>query len=1103
MSIVLSLSGQPGGIASRVEKSKYESFILVVPTKRRIRHLFRELLQKHGGALPELPVFTLGTLAARFIAKAFEGRRLVDEAIQALLFNQALLDARGKLSYFRVRDRAPALPLGTFDKITNVIRKLKETGITPAALQDELSLEEPDEHAKLRDIITIYSAYEQRLESVHGVDAEGMFQLLAHDCSAQLFHRTFRHLFPHAEEIAIVGFDEFTEPEIGFIQKLCSLSIPVSLEFDFEQGNSALFGHLEQNYRRFLELGFRHVPAAPREEDERHDSEHTQLSLFLKEPPAPTRENIMRHLVQTLFKRDVEKRFDCTSFITVAKAHDRVREVQLICSLVKDLLLQRPDRDPSRICVAMYRPQLYTHLLREQCKKYGIPANITDRFELAQAPVIAAIISLLSIPARDFHRDDVLQATGSSYFTFNPNGKDIDAANLMNVSRDARIIGGRRAWHTRIERQMHLLTNTSPDNDSERDRRRRIRELEHLQHAQQDIRLLEDLLHDIGLEQTPAEFRKRVHQLLQRLQLPQNIVAHSSGRLTELVEKDARAYAKFLEIVDHTVHLLEFQEGKQHKHPLRTYLDHLKVALAQERYNVREHPGQGVLFTSIEETRGLPIDVMIVAGLVDGEFPSVYQSELFFSNRRLKEREQRHRWENRYLFYQAISNWTEHLYLTYPEQDGDLDLVPSSFIEALRAVASVEEWEYPQRSPLSGTAYSPDELLYYLGKSLSTETALPVAVPPHMHEKLSFVQHALAVERSRVDRHDLPEYEGYLLPALSDETKQYLQSLKESVYSISQLESYAKCPYQFFAERLLRVHPVEELEEELSPLERGSLLHEILFEFYTERRARDLPPMPQCTNEQFAEAQRRLVEIAEQKLHQLDIPDAFWELEKELLLGDKNAGRGLLHEFLEFERSRTTSLRPQYFEVAFGMQSDEYTRVDPTFSSDEPIRVGNVFLRGKIDRVELDDQRFAVIDYKTGSRLPTLDEIRQGISLQLPLYLYTIEQLLHHSRTPAGGAYYVLRPPVSLKLGLASKNARDAFGTQKRSTAQLPDDDELRAMIDAAIAHVNQSVNAIAEGKFPLTEPEHADTVCTYCDYKKMCRIQTIRHLTKSSAEES
>lgn len=1086
-----SLTGEQSRIAERIRHNEVETFLLIVPTKRRIRHLTRQLLQETAApGVPEPCVFTLGTLASRIALTAFEGIRLVDEAIQTLLFHQALQDVRSRLEYFRVRDRYPAVPAGTFDKITNVIRKLKETGVTPESLTEEIAEDEGDEQPKLRDICLLYSVYEQRLASLRAVDSEGVFSKLVLECPESRFRSTFKQLFPLVEEIAIVGFNEFTEPELGFIHRLCSLSLPVHLEFDFELGNTRLFGQLEENYRRFCDLGFKPV-----------SQKHNIVSLDpFRRPPTDVRvQEIRRHFARTLFQHDrATAKEDCSAYVTLIRARDRVREVQFICSLIKHLALQRPGRDLSRVCVAMYRPQLYTAILREQFRKFGIPANITDRYQLSHSPVVSAIIGLLHVALRGFRRDDVVRAASSSYFDF---GRRLDYANLLDVSREARILGGLDSWYLRIEKQIETLQTPSSEEEEECETRSRTTRLERYERARRDIQTLEHHLSPLRNEQTPSTFRNNLETLLESLRVPARIVAGAGTESSELVEKDARAYAKFLEVLELTTRLLEYQEGKHARHQARTLLEQLKVALSQERYNVQERFGQGVLVTSIEETRGLPIDVMIVAGLVDGEFPSVYQSELFFSARRLREREQRHQWESRYLFYQAVTNWSEHLYLTYPEQDGDLDLVRSTFVDAVSAVANIEQWEYPSSYPLAGSIFSEQELLQRYGHAVSSNADTAVGfIPAWLDEKARHVREAIQVERSRVAVHNMPEYEGRIGAAISPETRERLRQFRERVYSVSQLESYGRCPYQFFSRRLLQLQPSEELDEDLSPLEKGSVLHEILFEFYTERRERGLPPMMECTDEEFAQAYRRLVEIAEEKLNALDIPGAFWELQKEAMLGQKDDGRGLLYDFLSFERRRTTRLRPSYFEVGFGSQLGSGTRTDARLSTEEPIVAGTVRLKGKIDRVETDQDFFAVVDYKTGSQLPTPADIRAGLSLQLPLYLYTIECLLNGARRPAGAVYYQLRDPIGFKLGLGTGQCRDEFQLGRRS--KVLDDDELRGLISQAIDYINGYVDGIVAGDFPLTTSNKIDSVCTYCDYKKICRIQTVRHLTAPKPEE-
>lgn len=1082
MPVVLSLMKRAGAARARLDES-----LLIVPTKRRIRHLTREILRREAHPLTPPLLFTVELLATSIFQAAFANLRIVDEPVLTLLFHQAIISSDEKFTYFTRLHRGARLPQGTFDRIVHVIRKLKEVGVYPEALAEEASLDDADEQPKLRDIATIYAAYERLLVSLNGVDAEGVIKSLHVNCSQRRFNETFRMLFPGVQRISIVGFDEFAEPEIGFLQKLCSVGVPVSLVFDFHHGNPSLFGHLEENYRRFRDLGF--------VEDSQAEPDHiTEL-----DQPAAVKVTV-QHIATNLFHRSKKTvKRDCSSFVTVARAKDRRSEVEMICKIIKGRLTDDPAADASKICVAFYKPQAYTPIVREQFAKFGIPVNVTDRFELAQSPLVAAVIGVLQIAARNFHRDDVLRALSSSYFDFRNGGRMIDRANLAIVSLELRILTGVESWRKKIERQLAKIEREKLTAQDEEELVRRTRDGDRLHRAKVDIEHLVSLLSGVARELTPSEFQFALQRLLASLDVARNIMTSANG---ELVEKDARALAKFLDVVEQMVMLLEYQDGKTKAHPLRFYVEQLKVALSQERYNVREQFGAGVLVTSIDETRGLPMEVMIVGGLVDGEFPSSYQSELFFSAQRMKERERRHVWENRYLFYQAVTNWSKHLYLTYPDQDADLDLVRSNFVDALKSILDVEEWSYPGTSPLGETIFSQEEFLREHGRVARLGIGHAYAVPSSLKSKVKHVEHAINVEQSRVELNDLPEYSGIIFDALSGEARAQLEQLRHRVYSVSQLERYGKCPFQFFSNRLLRLNALDDFEEEFSALEKGLVLHDILFEFYTERREKKLPRLIHCSERDFSVAYQRLLAIAERHLNEIDIPDAFWDLEKELILGDKDSGRGVLYEFLDFERNRSTTFTPTFFEVGFGSKGGARTRVDEALSCEDPVVAGAVQLRGKVDRIEIGDDAFSILDYKSGKQLPSLEDMRRGISLQLPLYLYTMEKLLEEKLkkdlNPAGALYYQIRQPAALKLGVGSERYKRDLDVKGKL---LPSDQDLRALIDDSIALINRFVDEIAAGKFPLTSHDNVDKICRYCDYRTICRIQTMQPVEKGKED--
>jgi ATP-dependent helicase/nuclease subunit B len=1041
---------------------------------------------------------TLESLATLVFKNTFSDRKIVEGPVRTLLLNNAVQSQWQELRFFGLRGRDAQLPTGTFEKLLNGITNLKQSGVYPEVLMEEIGSAGSDEQEMLRDMVEIYKEYENQLESLSAVDVAGIFKMLHRNCTDSRFEGTFRHLFPDADSVIVAGFDEFTEPEIRFLRKICAVSgISMMLLFDFSPGNPSLFGHLEENYRRFRQLGFTDI-----------SSEVSEESISIAVPELlqpPSVRSATRHIARTLFDRSSAPRLDLSEYITLVKTGNRADEVTAICRIIKQILTVHPGQDLSRIAVVTYRPDPYTDIMREIFPRYGIPVNITDRFELSRSPLVVSVLGLLQILTNGFRRDDVLRMARSPYFTFPANSPGIDFGNLVSVSSRLKITAGYRTWIGRIDSRQLVLESRPEDRGDSGDPGG---EITLLRKARHDIDLLWGLLRDFAGEFSAREFQRKLGKLLEAVDVSSRLLERNVSFPPDLLEKDARAYGRFLEVLEETVNLLEFQEGSASRHPLKFFLRNLRIALLKQRYNLREQYGHGVLVTSIEETRGLPIDVMILAGLVDSEFPSVYQPEIFYDLQRRQRRQIRHVWESRYLFYQAITNWRSHLYLTYPQREGDCDLVRSGFIDALLATADVEVWNSPHDAPSGDDILSEDELLNHCGLHGSYTGAGDESLPALIGERIDEIARTVAVEQSRFGTHTLPEFEGFVFGQLSEEGRQRLASLRERTYSVSQLETYGKCPFRFFAQRLLALSALPEYAEELTPLEKGSVLHEALFEFYVSRRARGLPSLPQCSERQYEEAVRELVQVTEAKLARVEIPDAFWDIEKELILGRPGEGSGLLHSFLDGERRRTAVTEPRYFEAWFGVTARERPKADEFLSREGPLVAGRVKLRGKVDRVEVGKDCFTVVDYKTGRGVARIEDIREGLSLQLPVYLYAVEELLEKeigaSLAPAAGLYYQLREPVKIQLGLGSGEFRGkAFEASTGSRQMMKTTKDLRAVIAAAIEKINQYVDDIALGKFPLTSPEKVEKVCSNCEFKAICRIQTVRYVEHTNSEDA
>ena len=627
---------------------------------------------------------------------------------------------------------------------------------------------------------------------------------------------------------------------------------------------------------------------------------------------------------------------------------------------------------------------------------------------------------------------------------------------------------------------------------------------------------------DCGLngELLPADFRESFDRLMDSLKVRQQILKGSWEFKTRFAAHKINAYREFRRLIDELVESLITDHGAEMHHSFESYIRRLRLMTSESTYQWGNPNDKGVCILPFSQTKDLSFDIVILGGLVDGEFPEVFRSDTFLPPKRRRTESDQLR-EDRFLFYQALTLYRKQLYLLSPQHDGDVELVPSAFIDELQRVADINTSTDDDK-----TLFSTENFLKnygaYVWEHSEAERLEEPAVPSTMLPTLPLIVHNIRVEKSRTVTHDDPGYEGGLRPnLLSPANRRALEQRRERTYSVSQLETYGECPFRYFSDRVLDLNPTEEEEAGLTSMEKGSLAHRILFEFYDCRR--DAPPISGCENADFEEAVEDLQRIARSHLdaeaaqrHLNRADKLFWEIEAERFIGG-HGRTGVLPAFLEAERERNLEVQPRYFEVRFGpnVRSEP---TDPQLGSTEAIMVGEVSLSGRIDRVELGNGMFVIGDYKTGSSTPKLNDILEGRSLQLPLYVAVVEQLLRQqspsiqglvddleSVQGVGGVYYVLQEESEAELGIGDRDYNErAFHASRQNRQLLPnswyeiedtgtdsDFNAFRSIVDKAVGYANQYVCSIADGDFQLTSHDKTK-VCRYCSFKRICRVGVV-----------
>ena len=207
------------------------------------------------------------------------------------------------------------------------------------------------------------------------------------------------------------------------------------------------------------------------------------------------------------------------------------------------------------------------------------------------------------------------------------------------------------------------------------------------------------------------------------------------------------------------------------------------------------------------------------------------------------------------------------------------------------------------------------------------------------------------------------------------------------VVSATRLEGWSTCPFRYFLASVLRI-PVEEEPErllELSPLERGTLVHAVLEKFVAEELARPESERAPAGAPWPPESMLRMQEIvadlaADAEARGLTGKAVLWLLHREEIESE-------VMQFLlvDSEWRMYDGAVPESVEFPFGFEGT--AAVEITVPSGAVVR-----FRGRADRIDRrPDGTRVVLDYKTG-RQPAVpegmegDPVWAGGRLQLPLY---------------------------------------------------------------------------------------------------------------------
>lgn len=400
---------------------------------------------------------------------------------------------------------------------------------------------------------------------------------------------------------------------------------------------------------------------------------------------------------------------------------------------------------------------------------------------------------------------------------------------------------------------------------------------------------------------------------------------------SELVSDDLEALSNFAELMQQLSNSAYLVGEDLNARDYQSFID----LLLQEtifRPSHRTHPRVRIL--GLLEARMLEADLLLLAGLDETIWPPQSQSDAFLNRPMRMElglsSPERRIGQTAHDFVQALG--IRKIILSRSAKREGSPTVPSRFLQRMEAVAGATIWADCRKR---------GEEWLNLAAALEEAESQPALAPPQPKPPLDLRPKALSVTRIELLRRD---------------------------------------PYSIYAERILRLAPLEKLDSDFGPRETGTIFHHILAQF---AQTYPIDPLPD-------QASSHLLQMAEEEFHEL-LKDPAFKIFKWPRI------KSSLQEFINWDNQRRSDLEKLIVENSGHI---EITLED-----------GSIFkLTAQPDRIEQHkDGLITIIDYKTGTP-PSKKEIEAGFASQLTLEAAMVTRgafAIKATREQIGESFYV------------------------------------------------------------------------------------------------
>lgn len=533
--------------------------------------------------------------------------------------------------------------------------------------------------------------------------------------------------------------------------------------------------------------------------------------------------------------------------------------------------------------------------------------------------------------------------------------------------------------------------------------------------------------------------------------------------LARQIALEWRAYHRLLEVL-HQQGLQRQYEADAAAIDLRVFLDWFLDIVRDEKLFIQRAPGRGVAVLSFRDAALFQGKHLYVLGMNDGVFPATVHLSGYIQPRHLQAltvpsgvpTAQVFQAKQDTLFQQLryVAEDITYSYVAGPDEAHPE--LPSRYLDGLPGPVTVRTESELRR------------MERHIDRELVYEAEL---------DRLEKLAYAHGLGRTV----PLPRVLQGLLTRLdasacrTELVEDRLQnSFAKAFVTVSELQTYATCPFQYLMQRVFELDD-RTPEDILDHRNIGNLVHQVIQEFYNRMG---------LIGEPFSTYAEKYTDEAAQAVLSAVFQDAWTSLEQEyphvpqsLTRYDKQKWWNHLQRWWAAECKHYWN-NPKVGDMRiYAFEHPVETRL--SFPD------GTVFqVRGRVDRVDVDDRGFVIYDYKTGDIGSLRNEIAQGTMLQLPIYISALEREL--GLRPYGATYVSLKdnPAKRSSNGMWVQDVRTRFGAKSTIEVSKPTGDAFLETFG-----LEMRLPELYRGMQSDFSVRPYGDACKYCHFKSVCRI--------------